>query len=136
MTTTSYDIPGFPPIADGLFAHVASSTGRLLLVSGQTGQDASGTVAEGLAAQVERALLNVALAVEAAGGDVSHLVRLRFYVVGWDPSMIEAFMAGGGAAVAQLPGLPRTAVTVIGVQALFTPDLLVEVEAEAVVPAP
>ena len=135
MTTTSYDIPGFPPIADGLFAHVASSTGRLLLVSGQTGHDASGAVADGLAGQVERALLNVALAVEAAGGDVSHLVRLRFYVVGWDPSMIEEFMAGGGAAVAQLPGLPRTAVTVIGVQALFTPDLLVEVEAEAVVPA-
>ena len=72
--------------------------------------------------------------LEAAGGDVSHVVRLRFYVVGWDPSKIEEFMAGGGAAVAQLPGLPRTAVTVIGVQALFTPDLLVEVEAEAVVP--
>jgi enamine deaminase RidA (YjgF/YER057c/UK114 family) len=134
MTTTSYDIPGLPPIADGLFAHVASAEGRLLLISGQTGVDSSGAVAEGLAAQVEHALLNVARAVEAAGGDVSHLVRLRFYVVGWDPSKIEEFMVGGGAAVAQLPGLPRTAVTVIGVQALFTPDLLVEVEAEAVVP--
>ena len=134
MTTTSFDIPGHPPLADGLFAHVASAEGRLLLVSGQTGADASGTVADGLAAQVERALLNVAAAVQAAGGEASHLVRLRFYVVGWSPAMIEDFMAGGGAALAQLPGLPRTAVTVIGVQALFTPDLLVEVEAEAVVP--
>ena len=132
MTITSHDIPGYPPIAEA-FAHAASApAGRLVLLSGQTGADASGSLAEGLSAQVEQALVNVGLAVEAAGGSASDVVRLRFYVPGWDPSKIEEFMAGGAAALARLPGLPRTAVTVIGVQALFTPDMLVEVEAEAV----
>ena len=63
-------------------------------MSGQTGADASGSLAEGLSAQVEQALVNVRLAVEAAGGAVSDVVRLRFYVPGWDPSKIEEFMAG------------------------------------------
>lgn len=134
MTVTSHDIPGYPPVAPG-FAHAASApAGRLVLLSGQTGADASGVLVEGgLSAQVEQALVNVGLAMEAAGGSISDVVRLRFYVVGWDPSKIEAFMAGGGAGMARLEKLPRTAVTVIGVQALFTPDMLVELEAEAVV---
>lgn len=134
MTVTSHDIPGYPPVAPG-FSHAASApAGRLVLLSGQTGVDSSGVLVEGgLAAQLEQALVNVGLAVEAAGGTPSDLVRLRFYVTNWDPSKIEEFMAGGGAGVARLTGLPSTAVTVLGVQALFTPDILVEIEAEAMI---
>jgi enamine deaminase RidA (YjgF/YER057c/UK114 family) len=134
MTTTGHLIPGQPPIA-GMFPHATSApAGRLVLLSGQTGADADGAVVEGgLSGQVEQALVNVGLAVEAAGGTVSDVLRLRFYVVGWDPAKLDDFMAGGGAAMAKLPDLARAAVTVIGVQALFTPDVLVEVEAEAMV---
>ena len=134
MTTTAHFIPGHPPIAD-MFPHATSApAGRLVLLSGQTGADAAGSLVEGgLSAQVEQALVNVGLAVEAAGGSVSDVLRLRFYVVGWDPSKLEQFMAGGGAAMATMPDLARSAVTVIGVQALFTPEMLVEVEAEAMV---
>lgn len=134
MTVTSHDIPGYQPIAPG-FSHAASApAGRLVLLSGQTGVDSSGTLVDGgLAAQIEQALVNVGLAVQAAGGTPADLVRLRFYVPNWDPSKIGEFMAGGGAGVAHLTGLPSTAVTVIGVQALFTPDILVEIEAEAMI---
>lgn len=134
MTVTSHDIPGYPPVAPG-FSHAASApAGRIVLISGQTGVDSSGElVGEGLAAQLEQALVNVGLAVEAAGGTAADVVRLRFYVTDWNPSKIEEFMAGGGAGVARLDGLPSTAVTVIGVQALFTPEILVEIEAEAVI---
>ncbi len=134
MTTTAHFIPGQPPIA-GMFPHATSApAGRLVLLSGQTGADADGMLVEGgLSAQVERALVNVGKAVEAAGGSVSDVLRLRFYVVGWDPSLLDDFMAGGGAAMAAMPDLAKAAVTVIGIQALFTPDILVEVEAEAMV---
>jgi enamine deaminase RidA (YjgF/YER057c/UK114 family) len=134
MTTTAHFIPGHPPIA-GIFPHAASApAGRLVLLSGQTGADASGSLVDGgLTAQVEQALVNVGLAVEAGGGTVADVLRLRFYVVGWDPSLLDDFMAGGGAAMARMPELAHAAVTVIGVQALFTPDILVEVEAEAMV---
>ena len=135
MVTTSFDIPGYPPVADG-FAHAASApAGRLLLLSGQVGGDAAGNVADGLAAQVEQALVNVSLALEAAGATPADVLRLRFYVVDWSPAEIEEFMVGGGRGLAALPGIGRPAVTVAGVAALFTPDLLVEVEAEAVVEA-
>ncbi len=42
----------------------------------------------GLAAQMERALLNVALAVESAGATVDDLAKVTMNVVDWDPSKL------------------------------------------------
>lgn len=63
---------------------------------------------------------------------VADLVKSTFYVVDWDPSMLDQLARGGMAARAQVP-FPDAAVTLIGVRSLFTPEMLIEIEAVAVV---
>ncbi|GGC06218.1 hypothetical protein [Cellulomonas carbonis] len=60
-------------------------------------------------------------------------MRLTFYVTRWTPDRIGAFMAGV-ASVAEELGLPSPLPpsSLIGVEALYEPDVLVEVEATAV----
>ena len=56
---------------------------------------------------------------------------LTSYVVGWDPSMFDELARGIAAAGAQRPH-PNPALTLIGVASLFTPEMLIEIEAAAV----
>lgn len=128
---TAYNLPGYPPPPAGT-CHVTSTSGsRIVHVSGQVGADETGTVASGLAAQTERALLNVALALDVAGARVEDLAQMRIYVVGWNESMYEEFGKGAQAAYQQRP-FPEVAATLLGVASLFTPEMLIEIEAVAV----
>jgi enamine deaminase RidA (YjgF/YER057c/UK114 family) len=70
---------------------------------------------------------NAVAAVEAAGGEVEDVVRTRMYVVDIDDW--EAI----GRAHADVFGAVRPATTMVEVSRLIEPELLVEVEAEAVV---
>jgi len=70
---------------------------------------------------MERALLNVALALDAAGATLDDLAKMTAYVVDWDISMFDELMRGGRAAREQRP-FPDVALTLIGVQSLFTPQ--------------
>ena len=126
------NIPGVP--APQGFSHSAIATGqRLIAVAGQVGTDDDGQVVPGgLAAQTERAMLNVGRVLETAGASEADLLKLTIYVVGWEPSMFEAFGAGMFAARATRPA-PDVPVTLIGVASLFTPEHLIEIEALAVV---
>jgi len=133
MTVTTLNIPGFGPPAQG--SHLTAARGGTVIhIAGQVGADENGTVAAGLAAQMERAALNVELALQAAGATVDDLVSMTIYVVGWDPSMIGELVQG--ATAARRGSRPiNTAYTLIGVHSLFTPELLVELQAAAVVEA-
>ncbi len=134
MTVTPYNVATFPDPPPGS-SHVTVASGdRMVHVSGQVGADESGQVLPGLAAQTERALLNVAVALEAAGAGVENLVRTTVYVVDWHPSMYDELIRGGAAARTQRP-FPDAAVTLIGVSSLFTPEMLIEIEAVAVMDA-
>jgi enamine deaminase RidA (YjgF/YER057c/UK114 family) len=135
MSITRLTLDGFPPPPPS-FCHVSvAPAGRTVYVSGQVGTDEEGrVVAGGLAAQLTRALENVARALDGAGAPIDALASLRVYVVGWDPSMIGDLLAGGEAARANHPW-PPVPVTLIGVASLFTPEHLVEVEAVAVLDA-
>lgn len=118
------------------YHHVAVATGsRHVYVSGQISRQADGTpVAPGdLAGQVAHALRNVHTGLTGVGAGFGDVVRLTFYVAGWTPEQIEPFMAGIHA-VAEEVGLPLPTppASVIGVDYLFEPDVLVEVEATAV----
>lgn len=117
------------------YAPVALATGsRLLLLAGQAAVTPAGEVTSTeLAGQVHSALRNVVTGVRGAGGDVSDIARLTFYVVGWAPEMGEQLLAGTARAQAS-DGFssPLPPITVIGVQALWVPGLLVEIEATAV----
>jgi enamine deaminase RidA (YjgF/YER057c/UK114 family) len=70
-----------PPVG---YSHVAKSGGRpLAYIAGQASCDASGKlVGEGdFRAQVEQTFANLKLAVEAAGGAMSSVLKLNYYCV-------------------------------------------------------
>ena len=118
------------------YHHVSIGTGtRQVHVAGQIARDAQGRpVATGdLTGQVAQALRNTARGLAGAGATFADVVRLRFYVTHWTPEEAGAFMAGV-AAVADELGLPQPLppASLIGVDSLFEPDVLVEVEADAV----
>ncbi|MBU8861517.1 hypothetical protein KSK32_30435 [Micromonospora sp. WMMB482] len=73
---------------------------------------------------------NIIIGVRGAGGDIGDLARPTFYVVDWAPEKWDELLAGIVRAQ-QDEGLPAPTppVTVVGVQAPFTPGLVVEIEA-------
>ena len=78
------------------YAPVALATGsRLLLLAGQLSVTPAGELtATDLTGQVHSALRNVATGVRGAGGDVSDIARLTFYVVDWTPEMANELLEG------------------------------------------
>ena len=117
------------------YHHVAVATGTTQVhVAGQVGQRGSEPVdADDLASQVAQALRNTARGLASAGATFSDVVRLTFYVTRWSPEKIGTFTAGVQS-VADEIGLPMPMppASLIGVEVLFEPDVLVEVEATAV----
>jgi enamine deaminase RidA (YjgF/YER057c/UK114 family) len=117
------------------YAPVAVATGtRTVLLAGQAGVDPQGRpTATDLAGQVHSALANIATGVRAAGGDVGDVARLTVYVVGWNTDMADELYEGTARAQGTHGySTPLPPLTVIGVQALWFPALLVEIEATAI----
>lgn len=117
------------------YAPVALATGtRILLLAGQVAATPAGNpTATDLAGQVHSALKNVATGISGAGGEVGDIARLTFYVVGWTHTMADELFEGiARARKSHGFSAPMPPITVIGVQALWTPDFLVEIEATTV----
>ncbi|CAA9213398.1 MAG: RidA/YER057c/UK114 superfamily protein [uncultured Acidimicrobiales bacterium] len=118
-----------------VYRQVAVATGsKLVFLAGQVARDADGAPVGGgdLAAQVEQAARNVHAGVTAAGGTFADIVKLTVYVVDWSPEKMAALGDGMMRAAASLPIDPVRPITLIGVAALGEPDMLVEIEAIAV----
>jgi enamine deaminase RidA (YjgF/YER057c/UK114 family) len=132
MSIELRDAPGLQqPVG---FSHVSiASPGQLVHLAGHGGADADGNVDGDLAQQTERALLNLAEALDAAGAVPEHLVKLTVLVVGWRESMLGDLLEGFIAAAAVRP-MPPVPLTLHGVQSLFLDSMLVEVEGVAVLP--
>ncbi|MEV6867496.1 Rid family hydrolase [Streptosporangium subroseum] len=118
------------------YHHVAIGTGtRQVHVAGQIARDAEANhIATGdLTGQVAQVLRNTALGLAGAGATFSDVVRLRFFVTNWNPEKMDDFIAGIERVADEL-GIPRPLppVSLIGIDYLFEPDVLVEVEAFAV----
>ncbi|MGB0383936.1 MAG: RidA family protein [Ardenticatenaceae bacterium] len=113
------------------FSHAVKSDGQVTIhCSGQVAWDkdhnlvGAGDVGE----QARQALANLKVVLEAAGAQVSDIVRLRTYVVNHNPSLLEPI----GQAIGEFYGdVMPAANTWIGVQALALPDFLIEIEATA-----
>lgn len=121
---TWQDVHGFSQAVEAPAVH------RLLLCSGQTSVDADGAPlhAGDMRAQLRQAFMNLQQVLQAAGMDFRNVVRLNYYTTD-----VAAYLAASGEAEHWLAGpSPRPAGTLLGVAALFHPDILVEIEATAV----
>ena len=133
MTITLIDPAGLPEV--GLYKQVSVASGsRLVFIAGQIARDAAGNkVGEGdFARQVEQCYLNLGTALAEAGATFDDVAKLTVYLVDWTPEKMPLFVEGVARAAAQLGTTPRAPLTGIGVAALAEPDVLVEVEATAV----
>ncbi|MEU2288571.1 RidA family protein [Streptomyces sp. NPDC013178] len=133
MAITLQNPDGLPKI--DVYRQVAIASGsKLVFIAGQVAWDAEGlTVGEGdLAAQAEQAYLNIATALDAAGGSFDDVAKLTFYVVDWTADKMPALLDGISRAAAKLGVTPVPPTTLIGVAALDIPEHLVEIEATAV----
>lgn len=120
-----------------VYAQLSIATGsKLVFISGQVARDAEGRPvgAEDLAAQAEQAYLNVHAAVTAAGGSFDDIAKLTIYLVDYEPSKIAQLGEGAMRAAQRLGFDLVRPITLLGVSALGEPDLLIEVEAIAVLP--
>ncbi len=100
--------------------------GRLAFISGQVGVGPEGNVAgDDLETQVRQAFANLGSALDSLGAVPADIAKITTFVVIYSPELRPTLTAGRGDFFGDEP----PASTLIGVQALATPQLLVEVEA-------
>ncbi|HSC00719.1 MAG TPA: RidA family protein [Burkholderiaceae bacterium] len=118
------------------YSHVVSAVhGTAVYIAGQVAFDADGRVvgAGDLRAQTEQAFRNLQRALEAASATFTDLVKTTIFVVDYKPehraviAEVRSRFYGSGEPPAS---------TLVGVQSLVMPELLIEVEAIAVVAPP
>jgi len=108
----------------------AVRVGNHVWVSGTTATDSQGKVV-GVGdqyAQTKQILTNLASALERAGTSLEHVVRTRIFMT--DIAQWEAV----GRAHGEVFGTIRPACTMVEVARLIAPELMVEIEADALVP--
>ena len=114
------------------YNHGIVMSGKLLFVSGQIGWDKNGTLADGLAAQFERALQNILAVVSEAGGDPEHIARMTIFIK--DKKQYEEQRKEIGTRYRALMGKHYPAMSLLVVKDLLEEGALVEIEATAVLP--
>jgi enamine deaminase RidA (YjgF/YER057c/UK114 family) len=107
---------------------LAEGATRRLEISGQVGMHPDGTVADGLANQLDAALANVDRTLAAAGMGRANLMKITVYLTENSPEAIAIYRARRDAWVGKAP---PPAATLLVVASLASPALLVEVDAIA-----
>lgn len=106
----------------------AVKAGNLLFVSGTTAVDEQGDVSGNAAIQMQVCIEKIRTVLEKAGGNLGHVVRTRMFVTNIDDW--EAI----GRVHGEFFGDIRPASTMVEVSRLIAPEILVELEADAVLP--
>lgn len=115
------------------FSHATKAQGKTVIhCAGQLAWDAEGnTVGKNdLAKQAEQVFKNLNTVLQEAGAKPADVVRMRTYIVDLKPENLEVV----GKAIGNFYGEITPPVnTLIGVQSLAMPDLLIEIEMTAIV---
>jgi enamine deaminase RidA (YjgF/YER057c/UK114 family) len=111
------------------YTHVVATDARkTIYISGQIGVDAQGSAREGLRAQTIQVFENLKTALASVGATFDNVVKVTYLIVNYKPedraTIVEIRSQYFNA---QHP----PASTLIGVQALARPELLIEIEAIA-----
>jgi enamine deaminase RidA (YjgF/YER057c/UK114 family) len=112
------------------YSHVVSATGRLVVVAGQVAIDELGAVVGSgdLAEQAEQVFKNIGYALAAARASFNDVIKLNYYLI--DISQLPSVRLVRDRYVDM--GHPPAA-TAVEVKGLFRPELLLEVDAIAIV---
>ena len=114
------------------YTHAVTAEGarRLIYVSGQVSWDAAGAVVGkcDMRAQSEQVFRNVSAALKAAGAGWGDIVKMNGYMVGMNAERVTAYREVRQRFLKE-GALPAS--TLVGVEALVHPDLLLEVEVVA-----
>lgn len=105
----------------------AVRVGKQVYVSGTTGADASGKLSSDPYQQTKQALSNILSALKQAGAEAEDVVRTRIYVTqiaDWEKI---------GKAHGEVFGNILPATTMVQVSKLIAEEMLVEIEAEAII---
>ena len=110
---------------------VIANPGKLAFVSGQVAWDADGApVSESLEAQTTQVIKNLNAALEAIAATPADIIQMRIYMTDLNDATMAIAM---GQIMAFLNGA-QPSLTGIGVAALASPDLQIEVEMVVQVP--
>lgn len=123
------------PKPDAYFQVGVATGTKTVYVSGQVARTADGTPvgAGDLAAQTEQVYRNLDTALRAAGAGFDDVVKLTAYLVDWTPDKMGDLIGGAVRAAEAIGADIAKPVTLVGVAALGEPDMLIEVEAVAVI---
>ena len=98
------------------------------MTAGQIARNPDGTIADGIAAQVERTLQNLLEVLDAAGMGPANLVKMTTYLT--DRAHGSVFREVRD----RMIGAPAPAETMIVIAGLARPEMLIEIEAIAAAP--
>ena len=119
--------PGMKPL--GMYSQVAvASGGAIAFISGQVAVDAQGRVvgAGNIEAQAVQVFENLKLALAGIGATFEDVVKFTIFIVGLDQASRKAVMDVRGRYISRAN---PPAATMVGIDQLVQPELLVEIEA-------
>lgn len=133
MELQRFNPPQLQPQA-GLTHAIKVTGGSTIYLSGQGAYDANNQIVGpgDYYAQSTQAFSNVGTALQAAGATFADVVKATYYIVGLNQAALDAFAR----ALFEVPGIDfeqLPASTMIGVETLAYPEMLVEFDVIAVV---
>jgi enamine deaminase RidA (YjgF/YER057c/UK114 family) len=115
------------------YTHVITvEGGKTVYIAGQVSMNTQGEVVGkgNLKVQITQVYENLKIALKSAGASFDDVVKMTTYIVNYQPEHIPVLRE---VRANYLSATQPPANTLVGVQALFQPDILVEIEAIAVI---